>query len=104
MGNSSIPIQLTPALIAECRHDLAQFRMHSATVVTLVIVFHDYLPVCLNVVGDLHGSAKVTEWIALHSRDDLTQLLLQRAAFFRCFAGRQIQKEEASPRFQTNWM
>src|SRR5882757_4820575 len=72
VGHAAHPIQARSARLAKRRHHGTQLRMHAATVITLVVVFADRLPVGGNGVGDRMPDAQISQRVACNALRDLT--------------------------------
>ena len=75
MRHPIVPIELISAALFEGRHNLAQLGMHGAAVVAFVVVLDDDFPVGFNIVTNGVTHSEICEWVALQSRDAITQRL-----------------------------
>src|SRR6267143_6166059 len=97
MGNPIIPSEVRTSRLLEIGNDFTKFGMNAAAVVALVVVLHQDLPVCGDIVGDAVAGSQFREGIARNSLDRRAQLGAEVASFGRCVLRIQVQEEKATP-------
>ena len=98
--NPAVPVELHPALLLEGRNYFAQFRVHSAAVIALIVVLEKDLPVRFYLIPDPAGDPQFRERIAFDPIDSSAELCRQRASrLSRRFRPSRAQshKHEAAP-------
>ena len=100
--DAALPFQTRPTLLAKCRHHLAQFRVHPAAVIALVVVFQNYFPVGMHLINHALGNPQIAQRVALHSFHRVAQLRGQRSIRLTGGLRRQIQKYKSAPQLHPN--
>src|SRR5262249_50768072 len=100
--NALVPIKVRAAILAKRRYHFAQLGMHARTVVALVVVFHDDLPVGGDNVSQLARTTQLRQWIALYSIRNRPKLTCEVVPSPRGVSGSQIEKEEPTPGLDAN--
>src|SRR5438477_1611349 len=102
VGNSILPIQLRTSGLLEIWNDLTEFRVNTAAVVALVIVFHQDFPISGDVVVDTLAGSKLGERIARNSLDRGPKLGAHAVFLVSRIFGIQVKEEETSPGVHSN--
>jgi hypothetical protein len=77
VADASFPIQMSATVLPESWYDVAQFRMHARTVVALIVIFGDDLPVGCHIIGDPARAAEFGERVSCDSLGNGAELSAQ---------------------------
>ena len=97
MRDTRVPVELAAAALLERGDELAELGMHWATVIALVVVLDDRLPVRVDVVRDAAPDAELRERVVRGSLDRPGELRRERS-LRRQLRRREVHEHEARPR------